>query len=229
MMNHRLIVGMMGCILLVCVIGLQAGVITIDGSDRDWMSPDTTNDDAREAWYQNAWHDDVDIEFNYYEWDYETGNGYCAFAFRTYDTMPPDSCGDYTEILINVDEDSGTGGARHGRSGFEYALYYDLSASSPNVILYEYNSGSWADVGGADVDALRLPTTDFVEFHISATDIGFPSKFQWAAYYDNDDSPPDDWCPDDTDQPGFTPEPTTIVLLGLGLLGGRMWWRRRRD
>jgi len=226
-MSTTRILGLVVCVVILSLVAAQADIITIDGGNSDWGSPDTTNDDPRDAWYGAQWNDEVDINFNYYEWDYETGSGYCAFAFETYATMPDDTPWDYTEVLINTDKDTGTGGARHGKNGFEYAIYYDLHPTTPDVKLYEYN-GSWSEVSGADVDAKRVASTDFVEFHVVAADIGFPSTFQWGIYYDNDNDPPDDWCPDDGDQHGFTPEPATMTLFGLGLVGLGAWRRRTR-
>lgn len=232
-MNTTRILSLIVCVVILSLIAAQADVINIDGYATDWGSPDNTNDDARDGWYNAQWNDDVDIDFNYYEWDYETGSGYCAFAFETYATMPDNTSLDYAEILINIDKNTGSGGTRHGHPGFEYAIWYDLSPTTPIVTLFEYTDPSgappldWYAVIGADVDALRLDPTDFVEFRVAATDIGYPPSFEWGAYYENDQGPPDDLCPDDADQPGETPEPATMTLFGLGLLGLGVWRRRR--
>ena len=222
-MNSIRTINLAVCVLLASAVFGWADIITIDGYDTDWATPDTINDDPQDAGSGN---EAVDIDENYYEWDYDYR--YCAFAFRTYATMPANNfqgTSDYTEILINTDKDSDTGGYRHGQGGFEYYIYYDLDPGSSRVVtLYEWKNSSWQVVSGADVDALRLEPTDFVEFKVAATEIGSPPEFEWGAYYDNDTLPPDDWCPDTVDQRGFTPEPGTMSLFGLGLVA---WCRRR--
>ncbi len=205
--------------LLLLVSFAYADVITINGSDSDWTSPDTVNDDPDEGIAQ-----DYDIDLNYFEWD-DVNENLC-FAYYTYDTLAAYTADNFTRILINADADGGTGGTTCQVDGIEYYLQWDLARTTPAPELWYWNGSDWLENTSpvyVDVDY----GGKFVEWAVAAADVGYPSKFEWGAYLDNGGTGDDDFCPDDCDQRGFTPEPATMTLFGLGLLGLGAWRRRR--
>ena len=218
---------MLVALLLFTSAVAQADIITIDGDNADWSDPDNVNDDPNESTA-----DGYDVDLNYFEWDVDSDH--VCFYFQTYDVMPPDSVDDYARILINADENSGTGGAVNTVPGMEYYLEWALGASDTPEF-YAFNGGwsqvtpTYLEVERGDIDDPVGGGDDYtiVEWALGAYDIGRPGRFLWGAYLDNGGEDPDDYCPDDADQPGRTPEPTTLILfpIGLAALGA---WRRRK-
>lgn len=81
-------------------------------------------------------------------------------------------------------------------------------------------------IDGNDNDRSSPDTTnDDPEWALDRDDIGRPANFLWAAYLDKGGSDPDDYCPHDADQPGYTPEPSTMVLLPITLAAVGLWRR----
>ncbi len=219
-MSMRLVISLIVCIMLFAVTA-SADVITIDGDDTDWKYPDTSNDDPNETGIA----DDYDVDWNYYEWD--DSQEHCSFAFYTYDSLASDTQDNFGRVIINVDADSTTGGMVNQEPGMEYYIHWDLDRTNPSASLHYWTGSGWSQVTSPTYVAVDAGT-NFIEWAVHADDIGYPSKFAWGGYLDNGGVGDDDFCPDDVDQPGFTPEPATVALFGLGLLGLGAW-RRRRD
>ncbi len=220
---------MMVALLLFTSAVAPADIITIDGDNADWASPDTVNDDPDETTAQG-----YDVDLNYFEWDEDSDH--VCFYFQTYGVMPADTVDDYARILINADENSSTGGAVNTVPGMEYYIEWALGASDTPV-LYAYSGSSWGPVSNPSYLAVARGDIDdpvggdddytIVEWALGASDIGRPGRFLWGAYLDNGGSDPDDYCPDDADQGGRTPEPTTLILLPIGLAALSAWRRRK--
>lgn len=220
MVSVRILTVVVWILLLVAVFA-QADVITIDGASGDWGSPDTTSTDPDEGGISNGY----DIEYTYYEWDID--NKHCAFAFFTYDDLAADTVDDWALILIDADSNSSVGGTKRDTTGIEYYIEWDLDGGATNFALYE-----WSGVGDT-FDLVASPVyldvdrgTNFVEWAVNAGDLGNIGEFRWGAILDNGFGEPDDYAPDDMQQTGIVPEPGTMILFALGLVG--LGVRRRR-
>jgi len=228
-------------ILVVGVVafGAWADVITVDGSDSDWSTPDTSHDDPDESAVTLQGYD---IDWTYAEWD--SANGRAAFMTRTIDACSQAYAADFIEFLINADENDGTGGSWHGATGADYRIYWDLDGteytaynptSGTNAPSFDYwNAGSWTAVSGLGASDLSIawgdngagPDYSIIECTLNPSYIGMPEKFKWGCYLDNGDESADDRSPGTMDQRGYTPEPTTLALLPLGLAALAAWRRR---
>ncbi len=222
----------------------RAITVTIDGKDTEWTSPHTVNDDPNEGDIPDGY----DIDYNYF---ISGDNGYLYFGLREYDAMddtPP--VGSYAVILLDTDKDASTGGNPFGldRGGWDYYMQiwlYSTNAGEPDIkvrgtavmpLLSKWDSGTSSYVPVTDYDAWvarDVNGTDpndyeFVEWSLRASDVGAPQEFYWAGYIDNGQQAPEDHCPDDWEQSGFTPEPGTLALLALGLPFAAAWRRKRR-
>lgn len=219
--------------LLALAACAAADVITIDGSSADWANPDTINNDpvGDVVYYVGGnpnYNYNYDIQYNYFEWDADNNN--VCFAFLTNQDLPANagSGDEITEILLNTDKNDATGGTKRGVPGLEYYLHWDFT-NAPELWKY---TGSWTQVASPSLSVARGVSGDpgdnlkLVEWALGADDIGWPAEFWWGAYLDNGGQWSDDYCPDDAKQYGFTPEPGTLGLVSLGLLG-MIAWRRR--
>ncbi len=244
-----------GSVLL--VLPAAAFGITIDGVwETAWDNPSSVNDDPQDVTGSpnpQGW----DIDENLYIWGPEAdGTQYMYFGITTYGLMDDANFPTYqafAEILIDTDNNTATGIQNyHGMSGADYRLYAmldamsDGTAYSPGTTIsdgsstytiftvdrWDSNLGRW--VALADPDALVARNDNnnsytFVEWRVAASDLGNPAEFTWGAYLDNYRGYNDDNCPDDMDQGGYTPEPSSFALLLLGLPGLALWRRRRRE
>ncbi len=212
-----------GAVLCLVAFGAYGDVITIDGDSSDWSSPDSMNDDANEAGTTDAW----DIDENWYEWD--QANVYMCFAYITYDDINTTPGGDYSYILLDVpplDVAAGTP-VTAGPTDIDYYLSWLMDGDSPK--LYEWTGTAFSEVTGADV-SMALGTgsdANFVEWRVDARHVGLPGKFEWGAYLDDGGGSADDYCPDSYEQGGRTPEPTTMLLLPIGLAALGVWRRNK--
>ncbi len=223
-MTNRLLISLAVLLILLFTATIAAAeVINIDGSDADWTSItiDTINDDPigdvvdPPADYNYAY----DIDWNYFEWDVANNN--LAFAFYTEEDLGS-TAGHFAEIFLNTDKDS-TGGTWRSVPGLEYYMTWDMDGTDWE--LWEWTT-SWSQVSSPDMSAAK--GSDFVEWAVDADEVGYPATFYWGAYLDNAGVWSDDYCPDDYEQEGFIPEPGTMALMSLGLVGFAAW-RRRRD
>ena len=218
-MKMPLVVRLTLFVLLLFAVGAQAEVITIDGNDNDWQNPDRSNEDPNEA----SVTDQHDIGWCYYEWD--AANAHTCFAFWTYDNLAADTPDNFTRILIDVDNDSATGGAANGWPGAEYFIHWDLTRTSPTAQLYSWAGTTWQQVASPTYAAVGYGD-DFIEWAVGAQDIGYPATFTWAAYLDDGGRGDDDIGPLTE---GYTPELPPSALLTLTMLPwGIVYLRGRR-
>ncbi len=228
----------------VAAFGAWADVITVDGSDSDWSSPDTSHDDPDESGITLQGYD---LDWTYAEWD--SANGRAAFMARTIDACDQAYPADLIEFLINADENDSTGGSWHGATGADYRIRWDFDGteytaynptSGSHVPALDYwNTGTndWSPVTGLGASDLLIawgdngagPDYSIIECTLNPSYIGMPDKFKWGCYLDNGDESADDSSPGTMDQRGYTPEPTTLALLPLGLAGLAAWRRRKKS
>ncbi len=228
-------------------------IITVDGDDSDWFPADPNtwrsehNDpigDAVAPTDPPTYLYGYDIDWSYGLWDNEASR--VAFMLQTVDPTPHsgDQSADFVEILINVDDDEATGGSWHEMDGADYRIWwnydgtagttYDLGSANHPVYWQEWVGGpnSWSTVGGTDAGDVLMAWddqgTDYSVIECTANPelFGTPDEFTWGFYLDNGTTASDDASPNDMNQRGYTPEPTTLALLPLGLLGLAAWRRR---
>jgi len=238
---------MMRLVVAVVVVGVAAfgawaDVITIDGYDTDWSSPDTSHDDPDES---TVTLQGYDIDWTYAEWD--STNGRAAFMTQTIDPCSQAYGADFIEFVINADENNGTGTTWYGAEGADYRINWDLdgteytaynpTSGSHAPTFYYWDAGSWTGLGTLGASDLVIawgdngagPDYSIIECTLNPTYIGMPDKFKWGCYIDNGDESADDRSPGTMDQRGYTPEPTTLALLPLGLAGLAAWRRRAKS
>ncbi|NLO07650.1 MAG: PEP-CTERM sorting domain-containing protein [candidate division WS1 bacterium] len=241
-------------LLVVAVLSLQvlsvsADVITVDGDDSDWLNPDSSHDDPL---------GDVvvpgtpptplpgyDLDWTYYSWDAD--NGRAAFMGQTAAPTTHTYSADFVEILINADDDLDTGGEWHEMLGADYRVWWDYDGvanevydpiSSGHPVYWDQwvgGSTGWQTVAGLQASDVLIAWgnmgSDYsvIEVTLNPSLFGNPDAFTWGMYLDNGTTASDDASPDRMDQRGYTPEPTTFVLLPLGLAALAGWRRRTRQ
>jgi len=249
-MNRCLAVVVVLILLLWAVTGAVADTITIDGDDSDWIDPDSeTNDpngDVNDGGDPPVFLPEYDIDWTYYSWD--ASDGTANFMSTTIDPISDAYGADLVEIIINADDDETTGSPNyHDAVGADYYLTWSLDGTKGTA--YDYGSLNAADwyqwVGDqstgffGEITSLNASDiviaygdegTDYsvIEASINPSLFGSPDAFTWGMYLDNGTTASDDASPADYSQRGYTPEPTTLVLLPLGLAALGVW-RRRRD
>jgi hypothetical protein len=227
-------------------VAAHADVITIDGDDSDWLAADidSMNDDPQDIFESGTPYLEYDLDFTYAEWD--EVNEISNFMGITYAPLSHEDIDDRVEILLNIDDDNTTGSLEtHSVAGLEYRAVWNLDGVEGTVYGATWeqwnDSGNfWETVsvpGGSLKFAWSNDTSDadpanhygIIEGSIDPTLFEWPDKFQWGMYLDNGTNPDDDSSPAGFDQRGYTPEPTTMVLLPLGLAGLAALRRRRED
>ncbi len=235
---------LMLCGVIVCVASFAwADVITVDGDDSDWLNPDSTHDDPDEA---EVTLQGYDIDYTYAVWD--TVNAMSAYLTQTIDPCTQAYGADFVEYVMDADENKSTGSPNwYGLEGADYRITWDLdgteyTAYNPTSAshvpkFYEWNSGTtdWDLVTGMSATDLVIAWgddgTDYsvIECTLNPSYIGMPADYVWGCYLDNGDISADDRSPGTMRQRGYTPEPTTLALLPIGLAGLAYWRRRKRE
>ncbi|MCD6399800.1 PEP-CTERM sorting domain-containing protein [candidate division WOR-3 bacterium] len=226
-------------VAVLCAFASGVWAITVDGiKEAAWNSPWTVNDDPNE----DNIRDGYDIDYNYYIWN-DDGTGNMYFAMQTYSLMSDpelttQTTADFAAILLNTDNNSSTGSDPYGFGtvGAEYYMQQSLDVqegSAVPVALYHWNGSGWDLVGNVgwmarNDNPVGNETYTFIEFSVDADLVGHPATFSWGGYIDNGISDPEDHCPDDWQQGGETPEPTSMALMLLGL-PAMVLLRRRRE
>lgn len=232
--------------LLVWAAAASADLITIDGDDSDWTDPDSAHDDpvgdVRDGNDPPNFLYPYDIDYTYFKWD--GINNKANFMAQTVEPITDAYEADFVEIIINADDDETTGAPNyHDAAGADYYLSWSLDGdkgttyefgSSQTPTWYEWNGSSFSLVlAGLDANDLVIAYDDVgtdysvIEVAINGSLFGSPDAFTWGMYLDNGTTASDDASPNDYSQRGYTPEPTTLVLLPLGLAGLAVWRRRR--
>ncbi len=234
-------------LLTTCVV--VADVVVIDG-DRfttadEWTDYDSSHNDPNGDVADNQVEPPqpmpaYDLDWTYAKWD--ATNLTTNFMGATIDPLSHVDADDRVEILLNIDDDAGTGSAAtHGVEGLEYRAAWNLDGTEntaySNATWQEWtgdqSTGFWQNVSGWDSSTITAAwgnTTDegVIEISMDPTIFETPSKFTWGMYLDNGTNASDDFSPADYNQRGYTPEPGTMALVSLGI-AGLIGWRRRRE
>ena len=232
--------------LLVLVVpsSVVADVITIDGSDTDWGSITPPASDGNETGINDAY----DINRNWFHWGYNSSNERRYFMMVEQFAPSPSggfNSGSYTELLINAGPG---GGSRRGLDGVDYYAAVGLNAggeyTQSEAYWYRWTGTTFSFGGGPGQRYSGIPFAwgdnpsgdpaywvleweldpDFPTVHgrDPLGDIG------WAAFVDDSTTGPEDICPNSGFDDGTIPEPGTLALFGLGLVGMIAIRRRRR-
>ncbi len=204
-----------------------AALITVDGdlSDAAWSGPGVIlGTDADEGTIT----DDYDIRYSRNLWDPESNITF--FNMETYASLTAETPANFVALMINADQDEGTGTDFYECKGAEYYFYFDLTESATpsygsdiadDYAFYAWNSGttSWDLVSNASnwfSVSRDGATSDGVEWGINADAIGNPTTFSWTVFLDDGGTQQDDFM---VKQTGHAPEPGTLALLTIGLSG----------
>jgi len=246
-MGRVSMVGLLVVVMVFAAVVANADVITIDGDDSDWINPESSHNDpngdvavpGNPPTYLPAY----DIDWTYYAWD--PSDGTSNFLGQTIDPITNAYGADFVEIIINADNDLTTGSSNyHDAVGADYYLTWGLDGTAgtaygfPNVLWYKW-IGDQA-TGAFQVQIIDLSDiqiawddsgTDYssIEVSVNPNLFGSPDDFVWGMYLDNGTTASDDASPDLYNQRGYTPEPTTMALLPLGLAGLAAWRKRRKQ
>lgn len=228
--------------------------ITVDGNYWDWpdLGPPVqwNGDDPNES----AINDSYDID-----WNRQTyalfGNQAAGLFFMVEmavdfddDTYNNWGWGPASKVDIALDTKQG-GGTYRGRSGVDYLVTVRLTQDLGSGYYWTHNFGQtyyetlwewnpnlnqFSNYGKTAAFGQNHVTTGpdhagYFEFGILHSDVGYPSKFGWWAYVDNQLDPPDDFCPDAGFDEGYTPEPGTMALFLAGMGGLVLLLRRRKS
>ncbi len=227
-------VGMVVLVLVVSLSMVQADLITLDGDLSDWSQPDVVvgfdPDDPDVS-------SEFDIKYTSSLWDATAGIVF--FSVETWGPLTGPGGGRLVELMIDSDNDFGTGGAWNGESGgLEYLIRFDLTTNSPlqygsslglgdNYSFYAWNGSTWqfsaTAPAGLNISRGAAVGGSGVEWAVSGSTIGNPSTFGWTVHLDDNNYAPDDKV---NKQYGKAPEPATLALFALGL--GGLYLKRRR-
>ncbi|MCE5238897.1 PEP-CTERM sorting domain-containing protein [bacterium] len=224
--------------LALSVVVLVAGwahaeVITIDGSDADWGSPDWSATDPVDLDSADAAYDIIWIGH-----EADTDQNRICFSYYTAGTVPSPGAGIYTRMLLDVDMNASTGGIGNRWSGVDYFIQWDYDNSSAptayvwNPVTSNFDLDNPTYIAAMKGDGTAGHPDNFVEFALSVSDtIGNENGVNYFRMVSAlaGDRGVVDVAPDLSGYPGeeFSPEPTTLVLLPVGLAVFAAWRRRR--
>ncbi len=161
------------------------------------------------------------------------------WAFHEYDnTREPGDYDDDTGTNATLVFDTVPGGTYHRAwNGVDYAIEWTpLDNNIGSLVLNQWNGSSWTQVSGATIAAkVGDPASqansgslgEYIwEWSLDLDDIGYTGSandLRWGLYIDtptiNDEIVPGNDL--------FTPEPGSLAVLALGLMGG-LFWRRKK-
>jgi hypothetical protein len=219
-------------LLLGTWVSAYAGInVNIDGNDDEWGAEQLAFTDPNEAGEGLANIPDYwDINEVYYHYD----DDYLYWGVNTYDSIEnsPNSwyVNEVLYVLIDYDTDNLTGHKAYSIPGIDVYLkwepiddtfrYYKWNEAQnrwdiQSLTGYTYEVACGQHTGGAsDYDFFEVK---FPKAAIEDVKGGPLAKIDWGWAYDNADLPADDMAPDDGEHETDTPEPTTLVMLVLGL------------
>lgn len=224
-----------GIVVLLVLLTQVAYAITIDGSPDDWATATLFSD----SYDQNE--TTISDIYDIYRYSETSQLSTVYFYFETFDYGPPlDQA--WFAIYINSDNDTGTGYPDYpwgGPTGADKRLVWSpandtgippyVGHNEVDLQVWDGGTSSWvssgryysAAWGSDDNDNPANATYMFVEWAMPDSEITSDTgDFTWWVYYNNATDDEDDIAPDGTEgTPGQTPEPATLGLMLLGLVG----------
>lgn len=219
-------------LIALCVVPhLWADIVTIDGLSGDWGAPDRITVDPDETGppatndIPNNW----DIHYNFFI----MGQDNFYFAVRTFSDLSM-TTRSFLQFGFDTDRSISTGGDFAGVPGFEYFVEWKPRATVPSQRLtfwqWQTDISDWGqlDTTGILIKQGTGADANFVEMQVPHTAFtAWSWPYSWGTYLDNADPPPDDLTPNDLRGEAGVPEPMTLALGTLSLLGLGIWRRRR--
>lgn len=219
-----------------CLAVAGADLITVDGdlTDAGWSGPGVFSGYSPD---NVSITDPYDIKYTRNVWD--ANSGFTFFNMETWAQLTAPTSSNFVSLMIDADQNTGTGVSHLGTDGADYLFEFDLSYGLPgslqygsnitgsdNFAFYEWNGTNWVLMSNASNDFIVSRGTAHgawgVEWGIRGSAMGSPDLFTWGVFLDDGGIQPDDYV---MGQTGQAPEPTTLALFALGAAG--IYLRRR--